>query len=368
MTGVTPSMKGEPDRLDVHELACARLFDEVPCFISVQDRNFRIVEANRKFKESFGEPHGRHCYEVYKKLERRCDVCPVARTFEDGGVHSSEEVVVDGAGKKTNVIVHTSPIRNASGEIESVMEVSTDITELRLLQDRLATLGQLVGGIAHSIKNVLEGLRGGVYVANLGFRDDNPADIRTGWEMVQRNVERLSGMIMDMLYCAKEREPRRLPVDLPAAAREALEVFAARANECGVALEARIEPVGAPFLGEPRDVHSLVSNLVANAVEACCSDEDEEKRHRVVVSVFRENDAAVIRVEDNGVGMDGDARRKLFSMIYSTKGSGGTGLGLLVSHKVAVEHGGTISVESAPGRGSTFTVRLPMINGNADGD
>lgn len=339
---------------------CTRLFDLVPCYISVQDREFRIVEANQRFRESFGEPRGRHCYEMYKKQPGPCARCPVAETFADGQVHTSEEVLTGDNGKETHVVVHTAPIRDSLGNITAVMEVSDDITEIRILQDKLASLGQLVGGIAHSVKNVLEGLRGGVYIVNLGFRDNNPEDIRTGWEMVERNVGRISAMIMDMLYCARDRSPRRLPVLLAAVARQVIDLFTPRAADFGIQLRAELPDEAVTLLGEPKDIHALFSNLVTNAIDACLSDQSEDKAYQVVVRVFRDQNRAVIRVEDNGAGMDEDTRSKLFLMSFSTKGTFGTGLGLLVSHKVITEHGGAISVESAPGQGSAFTVRLPL--------
>jgi len=335
------------------------LFDAVPCFISVQDRELTIVEANRRFKEAFGERLGRRCYEVYKRRTEPCPECPVARTFEDGRVHHSEEVVFDRHGHQLHVLTHTAAVRDRTGRITSVMEVSTDITEVKELQSKLAFIGQLVAGTAHSIKNVLEGLRGGVYVVNAGLRDNDQQTIRTGWEMVQRNVDRLSAMIMDMLYCARDREPRRVEVPLDRLVREIADLFERRARDAGVRLEVTIEPGAGTLYGEPKDIHALLANLVTNAIDACAADTDENKDYRVWVHARRDGEDVVIEVEDNGIGMDEETKAKLFTMFFSTKGSEGTGLGLLVSHKVASEHGGSIAVDSTPGRGSKFTVRLP---------
>jgi len=336
------------------------LFDTVPCFISVQDRDFTIVEANRHFKQTFGESNGRYCYQVYKRSASRCKECPVARTLADGQVHHSEEIAYDRQGRQLHVVTYTAPIHNRRGEIASVMEVSTDITEMKELQNKLAQLGRLVAGTAHSVKNVLEGLRGGVYIVNMGFRNGSDEDVKTGWEMVERNVARVSSMIMDMLYCAKDRFPRRIPVSLAATAREVAGLFAPRARDAGVTVETEIDEEPASVAGEPKDIHALLSNLVTNAIDACSANQDEAKDYRVIIRVSRQADDAVIEVEDNGVGMDEETQSKLFGMFFSTKGAYGTGLGLLVSHKVATEHGGTISVVSEPGRGSTFTVRLPL--------
>ncbi len=335
------------------------LFDLAPCYISVQDRELRVMDANGRFHESFGAPAGGHCYEIYKRRKERCPECPVLKTFADGKMHTGEHVWVDEKGREILVVVQTAPMRDRHGHIAEVMEVSTDITEVRALQDQLALLGRLVGSVAHSIKNVLEGLRGGVYIVNLGFRDKNQDDIRTGWSMVERNVERISGLVMDMLHCAKERSPRQLPVQLRTVVLEVVESFQTRARECGVRLETEVADDGLTILGEPKDIHALVSNLITNAIDACCSDQDEGKRSHVTVRLRREEDRAVLEVEDNGIGMDEDARGKLFTTFFSTKGAFGTGLGMMVSHKVVIEHGGTLSVRSSPAAGATFTVKFP---------
>jgi len=340
------------------------LFDNAPCFISVQDRNFRITESNRRFDESFGDGMGEHCYELYKKRQDRCPRCPVAETFVDGQVHTSEEIVVDNQGREIHVLVYAAPLRNAAGEITSVMEMSTDITEVRTLQNELASLGQLVGGIAHDAKNILEGLRGGIYIGNLGFRDNKQQDIKTGWDMVQRNVVRLSSIIMDMLYCAKKRSPRQAPLSLPAIAKEVIGLFAAKAAQFHIQLELKADE-RVEVLGEPKEVHGLIANLITNAIEACNSDQDEHKTHRVLARVFQDHGEAIIEVEDDGPGMDATTRNALFKELVSTKGSSGTGLGLLTAKKVAVEHGGTIMVRSEPGKGSVFTVKLPIRLPNA---
>ena len=347
------------NRLHDNVVRFRNLFDNAPCFISVQDRNFRITDSNRRFDESFGDGMGEHCYELYKKRKDRCPRCPVAETLLDGEVHTSEEIVVSNQGRQIHVLVYTAPLRNAAGKITSVMEMSADVTELRTLQNELASLGKLVGGLAHDTKNVLEGLRGGIYIVNLGFKNNNRRDIDTGWDMVQRNVTRLSSMIMDMLYCAKKRSPRQVPVSLPAVLKEVAGLFAGKAKQFHIELELKAEePV--EILGEPKEIHGLISNLIANAIEACNADQDEQKTHRIVAKVFRHETEAVIEVEDDGPGMDAATRNALFKDMVSTKGGTGTGLGLVMSQKVAAEHGGTIMVRSEPGKGSVFTVRLPI--------
>ena len=109
------------------------LFETVPCYITVQDRNYRLVQYNRKFAEKFDPQPGDFCYRAYKGRSEKCIVCPVERTFKDGLAHQSEESGLNRHGDLQHWVVQTTPIRNADGEIVAVMEMNLDITERRKL-------------------------------------------------------------------------------------------------------------------------------------------------------------------------------------------------------------------------------------------
>jgi len=114
-----------------------KIFDAIPGYISVQDREFRLTAANDSFRKDFGEIEGRYCYQVYKQRPEKCEDCPVERTFRDGQKHQSEEIVRTNDGRDVHVLVYTTPIRNDSGEVTDVIEMSTDITELKNLHNQL---------------------------------------------------------------------------------------------------------------------------------------------------------------------------------------------------------------------------------------
>jgi histidine kinase len=113
------------------------LFAEVPCQISVQDRDFRITQVNRVFEERFGDCQGEYCYRAYKGREEKCPVCPVEKTFQDGLRHYSEEAVVRKDGTLAYVLAFTSPIFDEEGMVVAAMEMATDITQVRLLEEEL---------------------------------------------------------------------------------------------------------------------------------------------------------------------------------------------------------------------------------------
>jgi signal transduction histidine kinase len=339
-------------------LSSEQLFDAVPYWITIHDRDFRVVSSSAKLIHEFGNHLGEKCYSAYKNRTEPCPDCALKRTFEDGEEHTSREALFDARGMPRHVLAKTAPVRNQAGEIAAVMKVYMDVTEIRALQNELAGLGQLIGEIAHDAKNILDGLQGGVYIVNLGFGNGNQEDIRVGWGMIQRNVKRLSAMLTDMLYCARRRTPGRMPVSLASVLHEAVELFAPRARQFRVDLQLR-GAEDAEILGEPEQILKMVSNLIGNAIDACTDDVEEQAPRHILVALSRDELDAIIEVEDNGIGMDGATRDVLFKNATTTKGSAGSGLGLLLAQKVASEHGGAITVRSELGKGSVFTVRLP---------
>ncbi|MHC4942368.1 MAG: PAS domain-containing protein, partial [Planctomycetota bacterium] len=172
------------------------LFDAVPCFISMQDRELRITEANRLHRETFGTSYGSKCYKVYRHRDKECQPCIVRQTFEDGQTRTHEEVVVSQTDEPINVLVRTAPLRDDEGEISQVLEVGTDISQIRELQDKLTSVGLLISSISHGIKGLLNGLDGGIYLVNSGLSKDDRSRIDRGWEIALRNVDRIRSMVM----------------------------------------------------------------------------------------------------------------------------------------------------------------------------
>ena len=172
-----------------------QLFDEVPCYISVQDRQFRLTATNRRFKEDFDVELGAFCYAGYRHRDEPCLNCPVARTFEDGQSHTSEMVVTSKAGEQYNVLIWTAPLRDAAGEITHVMEMSINITEIRQLQDHLSSLGLKISSISHGIKSLLTGLDGAMYLLDTGLEKDKTERVREGWQDLKSIVGRVRKLV-----------------------------------------------------------------------------------------------------------------------------------------------------------------------------
>jgi signal transduction histidine kinase len=132
-----------------------------------------------------------------------------------------------------------------------------------------------------------------------------------------------------------------------------------KASDQGIGLETEVRAGAGTLQGDYKAIRSALVNILENSLEACRSDQQKEG-HRVRLGVWRTPPWMVFEIEDNGIGMDRETREKIFSLFFSSKGVKGTGLGLFIANKIADRHGGTIEVESEPGRGARFLVRLPL--------
>jgi len=336
-----------------------QLFHRVPCYISVQNPELRILQTNQLFQQDFGNRIGELCYEVYKRRSTPCPECPVTKTFADGQVHSSEEIVITQDGKEAFVIVYTSPLYN-NNEIVAVMEMSTNITDIKRLQTDLSLMGQTVATMAHSIKNILTGLDGGIYVVNSGLAQDNKEEVLKGWEIVQRNVARISNLVKDILYCAKKREH---PLNLIAPNQVAYDVFelfhkTAIMHKIDLILDLDSNLKSMWFNSE--DLHTILSNLVHNAIEACKFDVNRTN-HRIIIRSSLKGPLAIFEVEDDGPGLPQEWENYIFTGMLSPKSRYGTGLGLLVTRKIVNELGGQLTFSSkGQGEGSIFRVSFAL--------
>jgi signal transduction histidine kinase len=179
--------------------------------------------------------------------------------------------------------------------------------------------------------------------------------------MIKRNVSKISSVVKDLLFCTKERDPNFTPDVAPAEILEEVHrLYLPRAEEEGIALSLEIpeEPERGTYDAE--GINTIVSNLVVNAIDACRFDPAEDrKQHAIKLSCAgRDPGAVVIGVSDNGSGIPEEVKHKVFKGFFSTKGTEGTGLGLLVVQKLVEEQGGRLSFTSKEGEGTSFEIVL----------
>ncbi|MBW1810504.1 MAG: PAS domain-containing protein [Deltaproteobacteria bacterium] len=354
------------------------LFERVPCFVSVINRDLKIVKANELLRSTFGESLGEHCYEVYKNRSEQCPDCPAIKTFADGKTYSAEQVGISKTGDLTHYIVSTTPLSRSGREFSHVIEMSADVTDAhrlseelvresyfrgvlidnildalvavdvsgtvnifnqaaeslfnveakdvigkskgrrflpqefqeaiknrgstvalaessvtntageiipvrvagsvlwdkdqviggavflqdlreikklekeKLENERLAAVGQTVAQLAHGIKNILTGLQGGLYVIKSGMRSGSQEKTDKGWNMLERNVGRITELVKGFLSFSKGYVPKARLVDPNEVAEEVYSLFKNAAKEQGIQLSYEPKPDVAHVCGRNR--------------------------------------------------------------------------------------------------------------------
>ncbi|MBT3272751.1 MAG: GAF domain-containing sensor histidine kinase [Spirochaetales bacterium] len=233
------------------------------------------------------------------------------------------------------------------------------IENARLLSDnlqktRFSALGQGIAGAAHCIKNIVNGIAGGNFILEIGFKKQNMEQVEQGWEILKRNTEVMKDLVLDMLSYSGPSKLEYEEANINTICSDLVELLVNGAKEIKVEIKTDFDPLLKPTVVDPKGIYRCVLNLLTNAVDAC-----SENSGVICIHTRREPDRFKIIVDDTGHGVSEEHRSELFKVFFSTKGSKGTGLGLAITHKIVHEHGGTIEVESVIDKGTTFTISLP---------
>jgi PAS domain S-box-containing protein len=271
-------------------------------------------------------------------------------------------------GKKRNVLLTLSRLRTPEGEPIGTLGVSKDITrELRLQRrlvrsERMAVLGQAITGIQHSIKNMLNVMKGGSYMVKLGLDKDNRNMLLEGWGMVQEGIEDMTEMSRSMLDFARTKKLKVQPTDLGALAERIHGLNRVKFGEEGVWLDLERTPDLPLVECDGEMIRSVIMDLLSNALDACSwKDYPQQESPAVTLGVQPgANGYVEIFVRDNGEGMSEEVRSRIFTPFFSTKEKKGTGMGLAVVSRIVSSHEGRTVVESEEKRGTTFRVSLPI--------
>lgn len=252
----------------------------------------------------------------------------------------------------------------AIGRMAALAVENARLVSERMRTERLAATGETVAALSHYIKNLVQGMMSGSDVVELGLQKQVMGSVDQGWQIVRRNLDKIMSLTLNMLAYAKTREPRLETVQLNAIVGEVLDLVGRRADDKGALVLSELED-RIPAIPLDRDgIHQVALNIISNAIDAV-------PKSTGVVNVKTSYDAdraqVVLTVGDNGPGIPQALQERVFDAFYSTKGHGGTGLGLAVAHKIVEEHFGSISIKSIPSEGTLIRIMLPaMLDGGVD--
>ncbi len=253
----------------------------------------------------------------------------------------------------------------ASDVSKAIERLNAQMTQTRLVQERLlqsekmSSVGQLVSGVAHELNNPLTGITG--FAQLLLLRDDLDGAARKQIETIYGEAERASKIVSNLLTFARRRKSQKEPANVNTLLERVLELrnYDLRVRNIDVALE--LDPAIPETMLDANQIQQVFLNIIINAEQAMRGD-GGEGRLRIKTSVA--GGQVRISFTDSGPGMGADTLRRIFDPFFTTKDAGeGTGLGLTISYGIVEEHGGRIWAESSGGRGTTFTIELPVVRG-----
>jgi len=255
-------------------------------------------------------------------------------------------------------------LMNAIGQHTALAIANAEQTAKRLQGERLAAIGETVASLAHSVKNIIQGLRGGADVLEMGLEKEDLTIARGGWDILGRNLDRIAALSTNMLAFSRPRELEIELVKLQRLIDDCKQILEPVASERDVALILDVDQDMPPVPLDAHLIHQALMNVMTNAVEAV-----ESTGGMVTVRVaYHEpgpdhpklsGPAVEIIVYDNGPGIERDKLNWIFEPFRTTKGNRGTGLGLAVTKRILRDHRGRIRVESKPGKGTAFRMLIP---------
>ena len=349
------------------------LLNAIPDSLMLVDRELKVRWGNKAAAETFGLTPAllanQTCYSLWPGRTTPCDNCPVKKSFASGEPQGT--ILTEADGRIWDV--RTIPLVDATGEVTSVIEVNRDITEHRQLEEQLRqsqkmeSIGTLAGGIAHDFNNILTTISG---YGQITLERMSPYDPqRYNIDCILESSERAVNLIQDLLMFSRKHDSEKRSINLNAVINR-FKRFLNKVIGEDIHFQTKTSNSSLPVLADEHQLEQVLMNLVTNASHAM----PRGGKITLTTEIFdmdsdfigfhgygQPGRYALLTVKDSGLGMDSATQQRVFEPFFSTKEVGkGTGLGLAVVYGIIKQHNGYIDIYSTPGKGTTFTVYLPL--------
>ncbi|MBI2486084.1 MAG: HAMP domain-containing protein [Deltaproteobacteria bacterium] len=357
----TMEIKREKQKLD-------NIVKGIGTALALVDREMRILWHNDIFEEWFGKidiSQGIKCYEMCRQFNSPCNECPAVKTFCGGGIEQIEQVMATRTGEKRVFQYTTGPIRD-DGNVVQVLIMLQNITEKKQLeaqvihQEKMAAFGLLAAGVAHEVGNPLTSLSSLVQYVERKKCDESVCQEET-FSLMRFHIDRIANIVREMVDFARPPKYEWCLTQVNDVIQSAIGI--AKYDPCDKEVEVKtlLDPEIPLITLVPDQLLQVCLNIILNAFDAM------QPGGELTITSKQVEEKVEIAFEDNGPGMSKEVMKHVFEPFFTTKEAGkGTGLGLSVSYGIIKNFGGEILVESQIGRGTTFTVVLPL-GGNRHG-
>ncbi len=334
--------------------------EEAPDGVRILDMKGNIIYSNKATEKIFGfspgELKGKHVSEISDDQTFSSD--DIIQTIKKMGNWNGELIVKHKNGRVFPIWLSSSMIKNKNGEPVAIVAMSRDLTDIKekeklqmqLLQaDKLATIGQLASGVAHEINNPLGNVS--LYAQMLLKKTEDEAT-RNKLNIINDEANRAAHIVKGLLDFARQSEPELVPLNINKEIDKVLNILKPQLMEIKVNTEFQYLPT---IKGDPSQIGQVIINIISNSIQAITENGE------ILIKTSLKEDHIEINIIDNGCGIPEENLSKIFTPFYSTKKQGeGTGLGLAVIYGIIKRHNGSIYVKSEIGKGTTFTIKLPV--------
>lgn len=354
----------------IYEVMINELIEED---VMVIGTDYRITDINDTMLKKLGlkrdEAVGHFCYEITHHRDIPCSgnhhPCPLAISLETHKPSKTTHMHLDKSGNELFYSISCYPIMK-KGEVIGVFEMSSDITKdikrqkNMMQQEKLMSIGRLSAGIAHEINNPLTT----ILTSSMLLQEDTDPDdpIYGDLETISKEALRCRNIVKSLLDFARQSEPLKISINLNQIVMDTLFLVQKQAGFNDVKISSNLsENLPMTYVDKDQIQQTLI-NLSLNAIEAT------DSGGNVVFSSDFNSETNMIHIDisDTGCGITKENLDKIFDPFFTTRETG-TGLGLAITHGIIEQHGGKISVESTIGKGTRFTIMLPVKQGGANG-
>ncbi|MDH3973456.1 MAG: ATP-binding protein [Deltaproteobacteria bacterium] len=338
-----------------------KTFDGIWDPIFIHDRDCRIVRANKAFQDeagiSYDDMIGRKYWEVFPVMKEPVTMCSLSK---GNPLPGKEELTDPASGKIFRVRCYVVDERGLSSAL--FVHVMEDITEMKGVQEllvqsaKLASIGELAANVAHEINNPMTAVLG---YASLILEDlDENSSVYTDLKVIEKESYRIKGIIRNLLDFSRQRKINKKASNINAIIKESIALISHMATTSNILIELNLEEKLPLVEVDENQMKQVFLNLMGNAVHAM--DDGGELKIKTEVLCDKANKNVLISFKDNGCGIPKAFVDKVFDPFFSSKGEAGTGLGLSVSYGIVKNHGGRLTLKSEEGKGSEFSVLLPV--------
>lgn len=348
------------------EVKYRRIFESSQDMILVSDTHGTIQEVNPAGYRTFGYDSSNHTLKnrpIQKLFQRKKDWQDInAKLKTDGFVTSAEIDLTHFDGRSIRCLISASSHMAAADQTSAIYYLIKDIEKQQRLREqmaqteKLASIGELSAGIAHEINNPLGVILG--YTQFMLRNEKQSSERKDDLEVIEKQVRHCKSIVENLLDFARHSPPEKEDIHIHDILDDVLAFVKHHTELETITLDAVYDCAIPNFLLDEKKIRQVLINLIMNAMYSI----DQKGTISIVTRYDKDRHHALVDVTDTGYGIEKKNIGRIFDPFFTTKPTGeGTGLGLSVSYAIIKNHGGEISVRSKPGKGTTFTIDLPIV-------